>query len=215
MLEDLISVQDSSFGPKESITKQISTTLQTDPVVGEDIYENGATYAGTKFGLENSNVKYEIFKSNVLSSISETLPQYGGRMPGDVVLVILMQNVWSLDLSLAILERYGNIFIEIDEEITVKDELLLKWKNDMKNLGKIRVFEFYGSGCDPKVYTEYRVFEGTNYGGSFERAAIPIVNVDRSRVLPVVGFLTFLDAHKGLKMLPILGFVIPYFCGCI
>ncbi|KAF6149964.1 hypothetical protein GIB67_008685 [Kingdonia uniflora] len=34
-------------------------------------------------------------------------------------------------------------------------------------------------------------------------------------VLPVVGFLTFLDAHKGLKMLPILGFVIPNFCGCL
>ncbi|KAF6172154.1 hypothetical protein GIB67_003846 [Kingdonia uniflora] len=30
-------------------------------------------------------------------------------------------------------------------------------------------------------------------------------------VLPVVGFLTFLDLHKGLKMLPILGSVIPYF----
>ncbi|KAF6157971.1 hypothetical protein GIB67_015287 [Kingdonia uniflora] len=48
---------------------------------------------------------------------------------------------------------------------------------------------------------------------SFERAATPTVNVDRSRVLPVVGFLSFLYAHKGLKMLPILGSVIPYFCG--
>ncbi|KAF6151899.1 hypothetical protein GIB67_010473 [Kingdonia uniflora] len=47
----------------------------------------------------------------------------------------------------------------------------------------------------------------------FERAMTPTVNVDRSRVLPVVGFLTFLDARKGLKMLPILGSVIPYFYG--
>ncbi|KAF6172609.1 hypothetical protein GIB67_036559 [Kingdonia uniflora] len=31
-------------------------------------------------------------------------------------------------------------------------------------------------------------------------------------VLPVVGFLTFLYSHKGLKMIPILGFAIPYFC---
>ncbi|KAF6159366.1 hypothetical protein GIB67_032137 [Kingdonia uniflora] len=48
---------------------------------------------------------------------------------------------------------------------------------------------------------------------SFERATTPNVNVDRSRVLPVVGFLSFLYAHKGLKMVPILGYVIPYFCG--
>ncbi|KAF6174809.1 hypothetical protein GIB67_042878 [Kingdonia uniflora] len=34
-------------------------------------------------------------------------------------------------------------------------------------------------------------------------------------VLPVIGFLTFLDAHKGLKMLFILGSVIPNFCGCL
>ncbi|KAF6134809.1 hypothetical protein GIB67_002210 [Kingdonia uniflora] len=35
------------------------------------------------------------------------------------------------------------------------------------------------------------------------------------KVLPVVGFLTFLYAHKGLKMIPILRYVIPYFCGCL
>ncbi|KAF6147228.1 hypothetical protein GIB67_039358 [Kingdonia uniflora] len=34
-------------------------------------------------------------------------------------------------------------------------------------------------------------------------------------VLPVVGFLTFVYAHKRLKMIPILGYVIPYFCGCL
>ncbi|KAF6168245.1 hypothetical protein GIB67_011630 [Kingdonia uniflora] len=36
-----------------------------------------------------------------------------------------------------------------------------------------------------------------------------------TKVLPVVGFLTFVYAHKGLKMIPILGSVIPYFCGCL
>ncbi|KAF6176777.1 hypothetical protein GIB67_020499 [Kingdonia uniflora] len=49
----------------------------------------------------------------------------------------------------------------------------------------------------------------------FERTAIPTIYVDRSRVLPAVEFLTFLYAHKGLKMIPILGSVIPYFCGCL
>ncbi|KAF6138846.1 hypothetical protein GIB67_018577 [Kingdonia uniflora] len=50
---------------------------------------------------------------------------------------------------------------------------------------------------------------------SFERVATPTANVDRSRVFPVVGFLTFVYAHKGLKMIPILGSVILYFCGCL
>ncbi|KAF6149795.1 hypothetical protein GIB67_017528 [Kingdonia uniflora] len=134
----------SSFGSKESITKQISTALQTDPIVGEDIYESDATDVGTEFGLENSNVKHEIFKSNTLTSVSETRPKQGGRMPGDAVLTILMQKVRSLDLSLAVLERYleelnsryGNIFKELDEEIAAKDGLLLKLRNDMKNLGE-------------------------------------------------------------------------------
>ncbi|KAF6150786.1 hypothetical protein GIB67_020869 [Kingdonia uniflora] len=122
------------------------------------------------------------------------------------------------------------------------------------------------SGCDQKVYTEYRAFEGINYGSlrdmvtslrSFECAATPTIIVDRSQmstpplreetithflnlhehivasgralvipgyqeseeaeyeVPPVVGFLTFVYAHKGLKMIPILGYVIPYFCGCL
>ncbi|KAF6175353.1 hypothetical protein GIB67_000377 [Kingdonia uniflora] len=144
MLEDLISVQDSSFGSKESITEQISSALQTDPVVGEDIYESDATDIDAEFGLENSNVKHEIFKSNAPTSVSETRPQQGGRMPGDAVLKILMQKVRSLDLSLAVLERYleelnsryGNIFKELDEEIAAKDELLLKLRNDMKNLAE-------------------------------------------------------------------------------
>ncbi|KAF6154560.1 hypothetical protein GIB67_017942 [Kingdonia uniflora] len=50
---------------------------------------------------------------------------------------------------------------------------------------------------------------------SFERAATPTANVDRSRVLLVVRFLTFVYAHKGLKMIPIFGSVISYFCGCV
>ncbi|KAF6176840.1 hypothetical protein GIB67_026527, partial [Kingdonia uniflora] len=116
----------------------------TDPVVGEDIYESVATYVGTEFGLENSNVKHEIFKSNALTSVSETQPQQGRRMPGDAVLTILTQKVRSLDLSLAVLEsyleelnsRYGNIFKELDQEIATKYGLLLKLRNDMKNLGE-------------------------------------------------------------------------------
>ncbi|KAF6172113.1 hypothetical protein GIB67_029531 [Kingdonia uniflora] len=50
---------------------------------------------------------------------------------------------------------------------------------------------------------------------SFERAATPTVYVDKSQVLPVIGFLTFLYAHKELKMIPILGSVIPYFRRCL
>ncbi|KAF6176447.1 hypothetical protein GIB67_010084 [Kingdonia uniflora] len=111
---------------------------------GGDIYESDTTDVGTEFGLENSNVKHEIFKSNALTSVSETRPQQGGQMPGDAVLTILMQKVWSLDLSLAVLERYleelnfryGNIFKELDELIASKDGLLLKLRNDIKNLGE-------------------------------------------------------------------------------
>ncbi|KAF6175897.1 hypothetical protein GIB67_003385 [Kingdonia uniflora] len=212
MLEDLISVQDSSFGSKESITKQISTALQTDRIVGEDIYESDATDVGTEFGLENSNVKHEIFKSNALTSVSETRSQQGGQMPGDVVLTILMQKVRSLDLSLAVLERYleelnsryGNIFKELDEEIAAKDGLLLKLRNDMKNLGESK----------EAIAKDVAGFIDWKYLISLQVDILVKDNaVLRLKVLPVVGFFTFLDAHKGLKMLPILGSVIPYFCG--
>ncbi|KAF6151703.1 hypothetical protein GIB67_001986 [Kingdonia uniflora] len=210
MLEDLIYVQDSSFGSKESITKQIFTALQTDPVVGEDIYESDATDVGTEFGLENSNVKHEIFKSNALTSVSATRPQQGGRMPGDAVLTILMQKVRSLDLSLAVLERYleelnsryGNIFKELDEEITAKDGLMLKLRNDMKNLGKSKEV----------IAKDVAGFIDWKYLISLQVDSLVKDNaVLRLEVLPVVGFLTFLDAHKGLKMLSILGSAIPYF----
>ncbi|KAF6148963.1 hypothetical protein GIB67_026708 [Kingdonia uniflora] len=195
MLEDLIYVQDSSFGSKESITKQISTALQTDPVVGKDIYESDATDIGTEFGLENSNVKHEIFKSNALTSVSETRPQQGGRMPSDAVLTILMQKV-----------RYGNIFKELDEEISTKDGLLLKLRNDMKNLGESKE----AIAKDVPGFIDWKYLISLQVDSLVKDNAVL-----RLEVLPVVGFLTFLDAHKGLKMLPILGSVIPYFCGCL
>ncbi|KAF6139973.1 hypothetical protein GIB67_027190 [Kingdonia uniflora] len=42
--------------------------------------------------------------------------------------------------------------------------------------------------------------------GSSESINDKAIVLQRSKVLPVVGFLTFLDAHKELKMLPILGY---------
>ncbi|KAF6155558.1 hypothetical protein GIB67_004552 [Kingdonia uniflora] len=47
---------------------------------------------------------------------------------------------------------------------------------------------------------------------SFQRVVTSTVNVDRSWVFSIIGFLTFLDGHKGLKMLPILGSIIHFFC---
>ncbi|KAF6175928.1 hypothetical protein GIB67_003416 [Kingdonia uniflora] len=60
------------------------------------------------------------------------------------------------------------------------------------------------------VILGYQEIEEVEY-----EAILDIIFEQGSPALPVVGFLNFLDAHKGLKMHPILGYVIPYFCGCL
>ena len=73
-------------------------------------------------------------------TVEEIRHQRVGRMPGDIVLKILMQKVQSLDLSLSVLERYledlnsryGNIFKEFDKEIE-EDIILENIRSDIKS----------------------------------------------------------------------------------
>ncbi|KAI4387577.1 hypothetical protein MLD38_000004 [Melastoma candidum] len=68
--------------------------------------------------------------------------QQVGRMPGDLVLTILMQKVQSVDLNLSILKRYieemnsryGRIFKDIDDDIVNKDLFIEKISLEMRSL---------------------------------------------------------------------------------
>ncbi|KAF6146305.1 hypothetical protein GIB67_008189 [Kingdonia uniflora] len=76
--------------------------------------------------------------------------------------------------------------------------------------------------CDNIFFNGAQIMEGKESNIDLENRFLQYkaendVKLDslRDMVLPVVGFLTFVYAHKGLKMIPILGSVISYFCGCL
>ncbi|KAF6158647.1 hypothetical protein GIB67_040161, partial [Kingdonia uniflora] len=224
MLKDLISVQDSSFGPKESITKQISTALQSYPIVGEDIYESDATDASTKFGLENYNVKHEIFKSNALTSVLERRPQL---VDGCLIAVkeIIAKNPQSKYLNVDH-DHLAQVFDKVKKGcVNFMGPDVTKEFIQSIELLRVHIIEGKESYIDlENRFSQHKAENDAKLDSlrdmvaslrSFEHAATPTINVDISRVLPVVGFLTLLDAHKGLQMLHILRSVIPYFCGSI
>ncbi|KAL3641509.1 hypothetical protein CASFOL_016477 [Castilleja foliolosa] len=78
--------------------------------------------------------------------VEEMRHQHVNRMPGDSVLKILLKKVGSLDLSLAVLERYleelnyryGDIFKEFDKEVGDKGVLLEKIMSDVQGLSECK-----------------------------------------------------------------------------
>nr|DAD38945.1 TPA_asm: hypothetical protein HUJ06_013267 [Nelumbo nucifera] len=142
MLEDLISVQENILGSDEPTAEQKPTPPQAEPIESEDAYQNLITEIDSESGLENSNSRREVPKTNIPDPIKGMRPQQLGRMPGDTVLKILMKKIQSLDLSSSVLERYleelnsryGSIFKEFDNEFAEKDALLEKVKVDIKEL---------------------------------------------------------------------------------
>ncbi|GFQ05799.1 uncharacterized protein slp1 [Phtheirospermum japonicum] len=124
MLEDLVSVQD-----KPGLSPHV--TSEGDGYV--DIVEEPDSTIGRG--------RVEI---DVPDPVEEMRHQHVNRMPGDSVLKILLKKVRSLDLSLAVLERYleelnyryGDIFKEFDKEVGDNGVLLEKIISDIRRLSE-------------------------------------------------------------------------------
>ncbi|KAL1542744.1 SUN domain-containing protein 4 [Salvia divinorum] len=126
MLEDLISAQDKVPPSGEILEDKKSGSSQHVSIEGvgdEDLVEEPDTMIRTPDEIRHKQVN---------------------RMPGDTVLKILMKKVRSLDLNLAILERYleeistryGDIFKEFDRDIEHKGALLEKIISDLRSLSR-------------------------------------------------------------------------------
>ncbi|KAL3638603.1 hypothetical protein CASFOL_016510 [Castilleja foliolosa] len=86
----------------------------------------------------------KMMEIDVPDPVEEMRHQHVNRMPGDSVLKILLKKVRSLDLSLAVLERYleelnyryGDIFKEFDKEALDNGVLLEKIMSDVRRLSE-------------------------------------------------------------------------------
>ncbi|XP_057793769.1 SUN domain-containing protein 4 [Salvia miltiorrhiza] len=143
MLEDLISAQDKVPLSGEILDDKKSGSSQhvsTEGVGYEDLVEEPDTM------IRTPDVKRGRLEIDVPDPVEEIRHKQVNRMPGDTVLKILMKKVRSLDLNLAILERYleelstryGDIFKEFDRDIGHKDVLLEKIISDLQSLSKSR-----------------------------------------------------------------------------
>lgn len=141
MLEDLILAQDKvavsgeiSYDKKSGSSQHVST----EGVGDEDLAEETEAMIGT------SEVKRGRLEIDVPDPVEEVRHKQVNRMPGDTVLKILMKKVRSLDLNLAILERYleelssryGDIFKEFDREIGDKGVVLDNVISDLRGLAE-------------------------------------------------------------------------------
>ncbi|XP_008806998.1 SUN domain-containing protein 4 [Phoenix dactylifera] len=139
MLEDLIAVENKRSEPEEHKVEQKPLQEPTDT---DDTYQRLVTETDDETKPENPKTKHESSKHSVPDPVAETRPTQVGRIPGDVVLKVLMQKVQSLDVNFSVLERYleelnsryGHIFKDFDDDITAKDLLLKKIKLEIKNL---------------------------------------------------------------------------------
>ncbi|KAH6795363.1 hypothetical protein C2S51_036349 [Perilla frutescens var. frutescens] len=141
MLEDLISVQDKvpvSGEISDDKSPGSSQHVSSEGVGYEDLVEETDTMIGT------SDVKRGRSEIDVPDPVEEIRHQQVNRMPGDSVLKILMKKVRSLDLNLAILERYleelnsryGDIFREFDKEVGDNGLVLEKIISDVRSLSE-------------------------------------------------------------------------------
>ncbi|KAG9136699.1 hypothetical protein Leryth_004469 [Lithospermum erythrorhizon] len=139
MLEDL--VQDKVYVPDESGEEKKPVTYQPVNSDGE-IHQNVIDELEPDTTVGNTDLKRGAALIDVLDPVEEIRQQQVNRMPGDSVLKILMKKVRSLDINLSVLERYleelnsryGNIFKEIDIEISDKDVLLKNIRSEIRSL---------------------------------------------------------------------------------
>lgn len=142
MLEDLISVQDHTTHSEELVEQKSSTLLQPVPSQTDVLHQDHASEDYPGMASEDSKLKHEARQGNPGDQLRDVQPQPVGRVAGESVLKILMQKVRSVDSNLLILEqyleelnsRYGNLFKELDEEITLKAVHLEKMRLDVMNL---------------------------------------------------------------------------------
>ncbi|KAG6388925.1 hypothetical protein SASPL_150361 [Salvia splendens] len=141
MLEDLISAQDKVPLSGEILDDKKSGSNQhasTEGVGYEDLVEEPDTM------IRTPDVKNGRLEIDVPDPVEEIRHKQVNRMPGDTVLKILMKKVRSLDLNLAILERYleelstryGDIFKEFDKDIGHKGILLEEIISELRSVSK-------------------------------------------------------------------------------
>ena len=141
MLEDLISAQDKVPLSGEILDDKKSGSNQHASSEGmgyEDLVEEPDTM------IRTPDVKHGRLEIDVPDPVEEIRHKQVNRMPGDTVLKILMKKVRSLDLNLAILERYleelstryGDIFKEFDKDIGHKGVLLQEIIFELRSLSK-------------------------------------------------------------------------------
>lgn len=141
MLEDLISVQEKVSVSGEILDDKkggLNQHVSSEGVGYEDIVEEGDAMIGTP------DVKRGRMEIDVPDPVEELRHQQVNRMPGDSVLKILMKKVRSVDLNLAILERYleelntryGDIFVELDKEVGGNSLVVQKIISDVRSLSE-------------------------------------------------------------------------------
>ncbi|XP_048436688.1 SUN domain-containing protein 4-like isoform X2 [Pyrus x bretschneideri] len=142
MLEDLISVESSSFVSEGATVDQKPVPSHPDSLEVDEFYHDTVKESEPQYAAGGSNVNNDMMNSEVPNPVKEVRHQQVNRMPGDTVLKILMQKVRSLDFSLSVLERYleestskyGSIFGEFDKDLGEKDTDLQKIREDIRNL---------------------------------------------------------------------------------
>ncbi|KAB1210978.1 hypothetical protein CJ030_MR6G019631 [Morella rubra] len=135
MLEDLISAQEKKlYVLDEGTGSHKGMPSQPDPTKSVDLDQS----------IAETEINYarETIKTSVPDPVEEMRHQQVGRMPGDMVLKILMQKVHSLDLNFSVLEqyleelvsRYGSVFKEINKDVGQKAIILEKIREDIRNI---------------------------------------------------------------------------------
>ncbi|CAN7130049.1 unnamed protein product [Brassica rapa subsp. narinosa] len=133
MLEDLISIQDKNIARPQEEQKE---KKESDGDMSKQKEKEEETSPESAVEVSNERKKLP----DVVEEIKHHQP--GSRMPGDTVLKILMQKIRSLDLSLSVLEsyleemssRYGNIFKEIDQEASKREEEVAKMRLEVDRM---------------------------------------------------------------------------------
>ncbi|KAI4320244.1 hypothetical protein MLD38_033744 [Melastoma candidum] len=139
MLEDLITVPENPFkNPAEARIEKVESS-HPEPVYDGHLDKDFGDAAESDT-TEFLDGKLEPLKTSA-QPVEESRQQVG-RMPGDLVLKILMQKVQSVDLNLSILERYieemnsrySHIFKDIDDDVVNKDLIIDKISSEIRRL---------------------------------------------------------------------------------
>uniref|UniRef100_A0A7N0U9A1 SUN domain-containing protein n=1 Tax=Kalanchoe fedtschenkoi TaxID=63787 RepID=A0A7N0U9A1_KALFE len=143
MLEDLISPKSEVFVPEQSTNKPKSEVLSSVSAEGDGAIDQfPLSEVESDKIADNPITKGDVLASSMPDPAEDIRAQQNGRMPGDTVLMIIMQKVRSFDINLSVLERYleelnaryGHIFRETEKEIGNTGVLLEKIKSEIDGL---------------------------------------------------------------------------------